>query len=252
MKSPIPDYLNQVLKNARDNEDGAPAAYIETLAKADTSRLAVALAMVDGNIYSAGDDEVEFSIQSISKAFVYAIAIEDAGLERVLEKIGVEPSGDAFNRLSLHKGTNRPMNPMINAGAITAHSLVVRPNATAEERTERILLLALVEFRKLLVLLPIGSSTRKNDDENSDDDSHAVDPLDFTARILSVHRLKDELVVERNPREPEKRLLFAFRQFVETEYAYTVLKALVAVAPETQVDIEVECGVVFRRRQDWR
>ncbi|CRK24347.1 hypothetical protein BN1708_013932 [Verticillium longisporum] len=139
MKSPIPDYLNQVLKNARDNEDGAPAAYIETLAKADTSRLAVALAMVDGNIYSAGDDEVEFSIQSISKAFVYAIAIEDAGLERVLEKIGVEPSGDAFNRLSLHKGTNRPMNPMINAGAITAHSLVVRPNATAEERTERIL-----------------------------------------------------------------------------------------------------------------
>ncbi|KAF3347970.1 Lactose permease [Verticillium dahliae VDG2] len=139
MKSPIPDYLNQVLKNARDNEDGAPAAYIETLAKADTSRLAVALAMVDGNIYSAGDDEVEFSIQSISKAFVYAIAIEDAGLERVLEKIGVEPSGDAFNRLSLHKGTNRPMNPMINAGAITAHSLVVRPDATAEERTERIL-----------------------------------------------------------------------------------------------------------------
>ncbi|KAF3357785.1 26S proteasome non-ATPase regulatory subunit 6 [Verticillium dahliae VDG1] len=105
MKSPIPDYLNQVLKNARDNEDGAPAAYIETLAKADTSRLAVALAMVDGNIYSAGDDEVEFSIQSISKAF----------------------------------GTNRPMNPMINAGAITAHSLVVRPDATAEERTERIL-----------------------------------------------------------------------------------------------------------------
>src|SRR5687767_9293879 len=139
MKSPIPDYLAAVLEKVRPIERGAPAGYIDTLARADTSKLAVAIAMVDGNLYSAGDDRVEFSIQSISKAFVYALAIEDSGLERVLEKIGVEPSGDAFNELSLERGTNRPMNPMINAGAITAHSLVVGPNATAEERTDRIL-----------------------------------------------------------------------------------------------------------------
>ncbi|KAK5112228.1 hypothetical protein LTR62_004389 [Meristemomyces frigidus] len=139
MKSPIPDYLNSVLENARPNDDGATASYIDVLAKAETNRLAVALAMVDGELYSAGDDEIEFSIQSISKAFVYAIAIEDAGLPAVLEKIGMEPSGDAFNRLSLQKGSNRPFNPMINAGAITAHSLVVAPNATVEQRTERIL-----------------------------------------------------------------------------------------------------------------
>ncbi|KIW84920.1 glutaminase A [Fonsecaea pedrosoi CBS 271.37] len=139
MKSPIPDYLNILLEKVRPNDDGAPAQYIKTLANADTSKLAVALVMVDGNVYSAGDDQVEFSIQSISKAFVYAIAIEDAGLEHVLERIGVEPSGDAFNKLSLHKGNNRPMNPMINAGAIAAHSLVVHPNATAEERVDRIL-----------------------------------------------------------------------------------------------------------------
>jgi glutaminase len=139
MKSPIPDYLKAVLEKVRPNDDGQPAQYIKTLAEADTSKLAVALVMVDGNVYSAGDDDVEFSIQSISKAFVYAIAIEDAGLEQVLERIGVEPSGDAFNKLSLHKGNNRPMNPMINAGAITAHSLVVDPNASCEERTDRIL-----------------------------------------------------------------------------------------------------------------
>jgi glutaminase A len=139
MKSPIPDYLNQVLENAGHIVAGKPASYIDTLARADTSRMAVALAMVDGTLYSAGDDRVEFSIQSISKAFVYALAIEDAGLSKVLEKIGVEPSGDAFNRLSLEKGSNKPMNPMINAGAITAHSLVVAPNATAEQRAERIL-----------------------------------------------------------------------------------------------------------------
>lgn len=139
MKSPIPDYLERVLRDVRPIDTGAPAAYIDVLAKADTSRMAVALAMVDGQVYSAGDDLVEFSMQSISKAFVYALAIEDAGLEQVLAKIGVEPSGDAFNQLSLEKGSNRPMNPMINAGAITAHSLVVGPNATAEERMERIL-----------------------------------------------------------------------------------------------------------------
>lgn len=139
MKSPIPDYLRQVLERVRPINDGEPAGYIDVLAKADTSKLAVALATVDGTIYSAGDDEVEFSIQSISKAFVYAIAISDAGLDGVLAKIGVEPSGDRFNELSLERDTNRPMNPMINAGAITAHSLVVGPNATPEQRVSRIL-----------------------------------------------------------------------------------------------------------------
>lgn len=139
MKSPIPDYLDKVLNQVRPIEDGAAAQYIDVLARADTSKMAVALAMVDGTIYSAGDDTVEFSMQSISKAFVYALAIEDAGLEAVTKKIGVEPSGDAFNQLSLEKGSNRPMNPMINAGAITAHTLVVGPDATAEQRTERIL-----------------------------------------------------------------------------------------------------------------
>jgi glutaminase len=76
MKSPIPDYLNLVLENARPIETGKPASYIDTLARADTTRMAVALATIDGNLYSAGDDRVEFSIQSISETFVCALAIE--------------------------------------------------------------------------------------------------------------------------------------------------------------------------------
>ncbi|KAK0385543.1 hypothetical protein NLU13_6723 [Sarocladium strictum] len=167
MKSPIPDYLAGVLEKVRPIERGAPAGYIDTLARADTSKLAVAIAMVDGNLYSAGDDRVEFSIQSISKAFVYALAIEDSGLERVLEKIGVEPSGDAFNELSLEKGTNRPMNPMINAGAITAHSLVVGPDATAEQRTDRILkALSRLAGRELHVDEEVYESELKDGDRN--------------------------------------------------------------------------------------
>jgi len=139
MKSPIPDYLNKVLDRVRDDTSGANADYIEALAKADPDKMAVAVATVDGQVYSVGDDDVEFSMQSISKAFVYALAIEDRGLSGVLAKIGVEPSGDVFNKLSLESGTNKPMNPMINAGAITAHSLVGPADATAEVRVARIL-----------------------------------------------------------------------------------------------------------------
>jgi glutaminase len=167
MKSPIPDYLNHVLEKARPNEGGAAADYIETLARADTSKMAVALAMVDGNLYSAGDDKIEFSIQSISKSFVYAIAIEDAGLEQVLKKIGVEPSGDRFNQLSLERTTNRPMNPMINAGAITAHSLVVSPTATLQERTDRILkVLSRLAGRELHVYEEVYKAELKDADRN--------------------------------------------------------------------------------------
>lgn len=107
MKSPIPDYLTEVLQAVRQIEDGAPADYIEVLAKADTSLLSIAIATADGQVHAVGDDAAEFSIQSISKAFAHALAIGDAGLERVLSKIGVEPSGDAFNELSLEAQTHR-------------------------------------------------------------------------------------------------------------------------------------------------
>ncbi|NZA26536.1 glutaminase [Luteimonas sp. SJ-92] len=138
MRSPVPDYLLDVLDAVRSIDDGAPADYIEVLAKADTSRLAVALATVDGEVYAAGDSDVAFSIQSISKPFAYAAAIEDVGLDAVLARIGVEPSGNAFNELSLEDGTHRPMNPMINAGALATHALVAGPDASGPQRVERL------------------------------------------------------------------------------------------------------------------
>ena len=118
-------------------DGGAVADYVPELAQADPDRFAVAFAAPDGKVYSRGDTDVAFSIQSISKPFTYALAIADRGLAEVLRHIDVEPSGDAFNEISLDPVSGHPRNPMINAGAIAAHALV--EGAGHDERTHRIL-----------------------------------------------------------------------------------------------------------------
>lgn len=136
MRTPVTEYLEQLLDTCEE-DGGAVADYVPELAQADPDRLAVAFAMPDGVVYSAGDTDVAFSIQSISKPFTYALAIADRGIDEVLRHIDVEPSGDAFNEISLDPETGHPRNPMINAGAIAAHSLVA--GADHEERTQRII-----------------------------------------------------------------------------------------------------------------
>ncbi|WP_120004569.1 glutaminase [Nesterenkonia muleiensis] len=134
MRSPIPDYLQEVLQNCSADTSGHVADYIPELARADPDRRALAVATVDGSTYGSGDDEHQFTIQSISKPFIYALAIDDIGLQAVLEAVGVEPSGEAFNELSLEGGTGRPLNPMINAGAIAAHQLLNAESKDTEHK----------------------------------------------------------------------------------------------------------------------
>ena len=135
MKTPVPDYLNQVLSNCDLKNEGALADYIPELANADPNKLALALSTVDGVIYSSGDVDVEFTIQSMSKPFAYALALTEHGLDAVLSKVGVEPSGEAFNQIALDRG-NLPKNPMINSGAITTHSLI--PFDAQTDRAEKL------------------------------------------------------------------------------------------------------------------
>src|SRR5664279_6104308 len=78
---------------------GAVADYIPELSKANPTHFGIGLATIDGHVYEAGDSAVEFTIQSISKAFVFALALDLVGPERVEAKIGVEPSGEAFNSI---------------------------------------------------------------------------------------------------------------------------------------------------------
>lgn len=122
--SPIQAYLHGLLADLAPDASGAVADYIPALAAADPDRFGIALCTADGAVYTAGDHAARFTIQSMSKPFTYALALEDLGLGGVDERIGVEPTGDAFNSISLEPGTGRPRNPMVNAGAIAATSLV--------------------------------------------------------------------------------------------------------------------------------
>ncbi|GAA1149779.1 glutaminase [Ornithinicoccus hortensis] len=139
MRSPVSDYLAEVLEGCAGDTSGANADYIPELARADSDRFAVAVATLTGYVHGAGDTDVMFTMQSISKPFVHALALQDRGLPAFLDKIDVEPSGEAFNELSLEEGTTRPRNPMINAGAITTSTLVGEPDSTLAHRWERIL-----------------------------------------------------------------------------------------------------------------
>ncbi|MFD4407675.1 glutaminase [Nocardia sp. NPDC058499] len=138
MRSIIPDYVTEALAEVAPDISGEPAGYIPELAAADPERLGAVFATVDGEVYGAGDIDTEFTIQSISKPFTYALALADRGFDTVLAKVGVEPSGEAFNEISLEGDTGRPRNPMINAGAITAHSLAGSAELTPAERVERV------------------------------------------------------------------------------------------------------------------
>src|SRR5881275_1655981 len=122
--SPILDHLEQLHRECSKITEGRVATYIPELAKANPDWCGICLVTASGSIYEVGDSRQPFTIQSISKPFVYGLALEDHGRIPVLQKVGVEPTGDAFNSISLDPGTGRPRNPMINAGAIASAGLI--------------------------------------------------------------------------------------------------------------------------------
>ncbi len=137
ISSPILDYLESLHARFRGVVEGGVATYIPELARADPEAFGICIATHDGFVYEVGDSRQPFSIQSVSKALTYGLALEENGEAAVLAKIGVEPSGDAFNAISLRPQTGAPLNPLINAGAIAACGLI--PGTTAAQKIDRIL-----------------------------------------------------------------------------------------------------------------
>jgi glutaminase len=122
--SPLRAFLRELHGRYLPLTDGAVADYIPELSKAKPEWFGISVVTVGGQQVEVGDAAQQFTIQSISKPFVYGMALTDHGREKTMRHIGVEPSGDAFNSIELQEVTRRPYNPMVNAGAIAAASLV--------------------------------------------------------------------------------------------------------------------------------
>jgi len=87
------------------------AGYIPELLKVDPAWFGITVITVNGHVYQVGDTQQPFTIQSISKPITYGIALQDSGVETALGKVDVEPSGEAFNSISLDPGTGRLETP---------------------------------------------------------------------------------------------------------------------------------------------
>jgi glutaminase len=137
--APVEDYLAELHSRVSALTGGKPADYIPELGKANPAHFGIAIATIDGEVYAVGDVDQAFTIQSVSKPFMYGYALNRYGRDAVLKHVGVEPTGEAFNSIVLDEVANRPFNPMVNAGAIAVAELM--DGASPEERIANMLAL---------------------------------------------------------------------------------------------------------------
>lgn len=134
----LQNIVSELHDKYKDLKEGSPASYIPELAHANPDHFSIVITSSTGEVFEAGNSDVLFSLQSTSKPLAYGMVLEDYGREFVLSKVGVEPTGEAFNSIvELEKHTHRPYNPMINSGAIAISSLIKGKNPI--ERMDKVL-----------------------------------------------------------------------------------------------------------------
>jgi glutaminase len=122
----------------RSDTGGKNADYIPYLAQVDSKLFGIAVVSTDNQVFEIGDVKYSFSIQSISKVYSLALAMEDLGAEQLFQKIGSEPTGRAFNSpIAVVDMPTHSANPFVNAGAIATVSLI--PAGSADEKWNKIL-----------------------------------------------------------------------------------------------------------------
>lgn len=125
MRDDFDAVLNEIGEELRPQlGKGSVAQYIPALAKADPKKFGIAITTLNGEVFSAGDAQERFTIQSISKVFALTLALRQSG-SRLWERVGREPSGSAFNSLvQLEHERGIPRNPLINAGALVVTDII--------------------------------------------------------------------------------------------------------------------------------
>lgn len=117
-------FLRSLLDRFRGVGGGEPADYVPEHEVTDPDTFAVAMATVDGQLFAAGNDRHALSLQSMSKPFIYGLALDTMGAEAVHRKVSVEPTGEAFNSIIELEEDHLPYNPMINSGAIAISAML--------------------------------------------------------------------------------------------------------------------------------
>ncbi len=164
LETPLLRFIKETHAEFSRIDEGEVASYIPELGKANPDHFGIAVATTDGHVYEAGDTQVPFTIQSVSKAMVFALALDLLGAERVEAAIGVEPSGEAFNSIRL-RADNKPFNAMVNAGAIACSGLIAE---SAGDEAFELIRQALGRFagRDLGVDAAVFESERSTGDRN--------------------------------------------------------------------------------------
>lgn len=133
----VDELVREAHRRYADERSGAVADYIPVLAEVDPELFGLALIESNGGLHDAGDALHSFSIQSISKMFVYALAIQEHGHQVVRDIVGVNNTGLPFNSVvAIELNGGHPMNPMVNAGAIATTALI--PGGTSTAQWERL------------------------------------------------------------------------------------------------------------------
>src|SRR5690349_3859064 len=124
-KGSIDAAITEAYNKYKDLKEGKNADYIPELAKVPSEQFAIVVVTADGQVYSKGDIDALYSIQSISKVFTLAKNIEDLGPQAIQDKIGVDATGEKFNSaLAVERQKGKEINPLVNAGAIASTSLI--------------------------------------------------------------------------------------------------------------------------------
>jgi len=147
-------------------DEGANADYIPALARVDSKLFGIALVTTDGRVHVIGDSEALFSIQSVSKIFTLALVMQSLGPEAIVEKIGVDATGQRFNSImAIEMNPQRTVNSLVNPGAIATTSLV--PGRSAEAKWANIIG-TLQDFagRELLVSQEVYKSESETNQRN--------------------------------------------------------------------------------------
>jgi glutaminase len=170
--------LEDVYNKYYSDSSGKNASYIPELAKADPNRFAISVATIDGEIFSIGDSDIAFSLQSISKVFAYALALQDNDQKIIFDKIGLDATGEKFNSITtIEKKSAGSHNPYVNAGAIQTTSYIKGKNS--DEKWQRLIfLLKALSDEKLFFSKRIYHSETETNTRN-----HAI------AQLLKAHNM---------------------------------------------------------------